>query len=232
MLTNPASALLEMFELWQQPANASPQVSRRLVEAENEGIDAHLQAMCLLAAMKRSVDELERSGYRVGAYRRSFRLWTKAVLNYPHAWNSNSNPHVFTDHAMDTLDNLAAAIDNHLPNVEGSRVKDVARYLDEITELLGADDTLSRELRLHITKILDMVRRCMLEESSFGETDLRQALYDLWISLYAAAGQTGDGNRRKWAAMAETIFKPATAGFLGSVPSVVLAAAQLTQSAP
>ncbi|MCB5294490.1 hypothetical protein BJQ90_03958 [Arthrobacter sp. SO3] len=185
--------------------------------------------MCLLAAMKLSVDDLERGGYRVKSFRRSFRLWTKAIMNYPHAWNAASNGSVFSVHAMDTLENLAAAIDGHLPAPTPERVVEIMSYLDNVVSLLGEDQNLSPELRLHVSKIVQTIRSCIAEESAFGETDLKQSLYDLWVALYAAAGQSDGETRGRWATMAETIYRPAAAGFIGSIPGLAISAAQLVQ---
>jgi hypothetical protein len=170
--------------------------------------------------MKISVDDLERGGYRIKSFRRSFRLWTAAVMNYPHAWNSGSNG---------TLENLAAAIDGHLPVPSPERVVEIMSYLDDVVSLLGEDQKLSPELRLHLSKVVQTIRSCIAEESAFGETDLKQSLYDLWVSLYAAAGQSDGENRGRWAKMAETIYRPAAAGFIGSIPGLAISAAQLVQ---
>ncbi|MFE4230108.1 hypothetical protein ACFRJ8_19720 [Arthrobacter sp. NPDC056886] len=179
--------------------------------------------------MKFSIDDLERGGYRVKSFRRSFRLWTKAILNYPHAWNSASNGSIFTVHAMDTLENLAAAIDGHVPEPTPERVMEIMAYLDDVVSLLGEDQNLSPELRLHVSKIVQTIRSCIAEERAFGETDLKQSLYDLWVALYAAAGQSDGATRGRWATMAETIYRPAAAGFIGSIPGLAIAAAQLAQ---
>lgn len=133
--------------------------------------------------MKSSIDDLERGGYRVKSFRRSVRLWTKAIMNYPHAWNAASNGTVFSVHAMDTLENLAAAIDDHLPAATSERIDEIMSYLDEVVSLLGEDEHLSPELRLHVSKIIQTIRSCMAEERALGETDLKQALYDLWVAL-------------------------------------------------
>lgn len=228
-LRNPAHELLEIFERWGEHPGGSPIDGRGLKDDEDTAIDEHLYAMCLLAAMKNSVDDLERGGYRVKSFRRSFRLWTKAIMNYPHAWNAASNGAVFSVHAMDTLENLAAAIDGHLPAPSPERVAEIMSYLDDVVSLLGEDGHLSPELRLHVSRVVQTIRGCMAEESAFGETDLKQALYDLWVALYAAAGQSDGDKRSRWATMAETIYRPAAAGFIGSIPGLAIAAAQLTQ---
>ncbi|MFI2563558.1 hypothetical protein [Paenarthrobacter sp. NPDC018779] len=227
---NPAHELLELFEQWGEQPDGNPLKGRGFHKNEDEAVDDHLHAMCLLAAMKNCVDDLERGGYRVKSFRRSFRLWTKAVMNYPHAWNTNSNSAIFSVHAMDTLENLAAAIDGHLPTPTPERIAEIMSYLDDVVSLLGDDESLSPELRLHVSKIVQMIRGCIAEEKAFGETDLKQALYDLWVALYAAAGQSeGEEQRSRWTAMAEAIYKPAAAGFIGSIPGLAIGAAQLVQ---
>ncbi|MHC8609928.1 hypothetical protein ACW4FP_20005 (plasmid) [Paenarthrobacter ureafaciens] len=228
-MRNPAHELLELFERWGEHPGGSAINGRGLQADEDKAIDEHLYAMCLLAAMKNSVDDLERGGYRVKSFRRSFRLWTKAVMNYPHAWNAGSNGAVFSVHTMDTLENLAAAIDGHVPAPSPERVADIMSYLDDVVALLGEDENLSPELRLHVSKIVQTIRHCIAEESAFGETDLKQALYDLWVALYAAAGQSDGDKRSLWTTMAETIYRPAAAGFIGSIPGLAIAAAQLAQ---
>lgn len=231
-LKNPANELLALFESWRQPSGRQAYVSRGFQENEAEVLDEHLEAMSLLAAMRKRVDDLEAGGYRVTSYRRNFRLWTKVVLNYPHAWTQeNVNPAVFTEHALDTLENLAAAIDNNLPSLGPQTVDDITRYLDDVVTLLGEDRSLSEQLRAHISKVVQTVRMCIVEESTFGDTDLKQCLEDLWVSLYAAEAQSTDTPPGKWTSMADTIFKPAVASFLGSLPSVGIAVAQLAQGA-
>lgn len=228
-MRNPAHELLEIFETWGEFPGGNPIKTRGLEDDEDTAVDDHLHAMCLLAAMKHCVDELERGGYRVKSFRRSFRLWTKAIMNYPHAWNAASNSHIFTVHAMDTLENLAAAIDSHVPAPTPERVAEIMSYLDDVVSLLGEDQNLSPELRLHVSKIVQTIRSAIAEERAFGETDLKQALYDLWVALYAAAGQSDGETRGRWATMAETIYRPAAAGFIGSIPGLAIAVAQLTQ---
>lgn len=228
-MRNPAHELLEIFEAWGEFPAGSPIKSRGLEDDEDAAVDEHLHAMCLLAAMKACVDDLERGGYRVSSFRRSFRLWTKAIMNYPHPWNAASNSHIFTVHAMDTLENLAAAIDSHVPVPTPERVAEIMSYLDDVVSLLGEDRNLSPELRLHVSKIVQTIRNAVAEEKAFGETDLKQALYDLWVALYAAAGQSEGETQGRWAKMAETIYRPAAAGFIGSIPGLAIAAAQLAQ---
>lgn len=226
-MRNPAADLLQVFEKWR--TGSIPIVSRGFQSDAARALDEHLRAMCLLAEMKTCVDHLERDGYRVGSFRRGFRLWTKAVLNYPNAWNASSNSAVFTDHAFDTLEALAGAIDQHAPIPTPDRVTKILSYLDEVTSLLGEDRELSEELRLHLGRLISTIRGCISEENTFGSTDLKQSLYDLWIGLYAAAGQSEGETRSRWTSMAEKIFQPAAAGFLGSLPAVAVSFAQLTQ---
>lgn len=228
-MKNPAHELLELFERWGEHPGGSALDSRGLQTDEDTAIDDHLYAMCLLAAMKNCVDDLERGGYRVKSFRRSFRLWTKAVMNYPHAWNAGANSAVFSVHTMDTLENLAAAIDRHLPAPTPERVAEIMSYLDEVVTLLEEDEELSSELRLHVSRIVQTIRGCIVEEKAYGATDLKQALYDLWVALYAAAGQSDGDKRGRWATMAETIYRPAAASFIGSMPGLAIAAAQLAQ---
>lgn len=229
-MRNPAAELLELFMNWSEPlASGGPFTSRKFNSNESQALDEHLLAMSLLAAMKTSVDDLERGGYRVASFRRGFRLWTKVVLNYPHAWTQATNAAVFTEHALDTLEALAGAIDAHVPMPTPDKVADILSYLDGVTSLLGDDRQLSEELRVHVARLVGTIRQCISEESVFGETDLRQSLYDLWIALYAAAGQSDGEAQNRWKSMAERIFQPAAAGFLASIPAVAVSVAQLTQ---
>lgn len=228
-MRNPAAELLELFENWSEPYDGGPMASREFNSDESQALDEHLRAMSLLAAMKTNVDDLERGGYRVGPFRRGFHLWTKVVLNYPYAWTQASNASVFSDHALDTLEALAGAIGSHLPQPTPDRVAEILSYLDDVTSLLGEDRQLSEELRVHVARVVGTIRGCISEENAFGETDLKQSLYDLWIALYAAAGQSAGDAQNRWKSLAEKIFQPAAAGFLASLPAVAVSVAQLTQ---
>ncbi len=228
---NPARGLLEHFQTWREPGNASAHTARGFAGATAEQAFAdHEHAMRCLTDMSRTINRLEAEGHAVGHYRRGFRLWMIAFLNLPHGWQQDGLAgHVFTDHAMDMLESLAATIDRSEPHLQDTEQQGIGDYLDQVLKLLGEDTAISDELRQHIFRTVQTVRDCLEEVAILGKTDLKKALHDLWISLYAAAGQSDGEPRTKWQKFAEHIVYPTFSGLLASLPSAGIAIAQLTQ---
>lgn len=229
-MKNPATELYELFLGWKNHPNQNPYVSRGFSTEPADAYEDHLNAMTYMAAIRTAVARMESEGYNVAAFRRSYKLWTTVILNVPHAWNQdNINHQVLTDHALDTLEILAAALDRYSRPVE--KTEGISAYLDDIAGFLHEDADISHELRSHISKILQTIRKCLDEDAIYGETDLQQSLYDLWIALFAAEGQTGAEGKGKWRDFAEKIWQPTASGFLASIPSLGVGVLQLVQGA-
>lgn len=228
---NPAELLLQQFKAWSAPS-ATPKSSRGLHGAQRErALAEHVEAMARIKVLTQVVDVLEQNGRRTARYRRAIPLWIHAVLAYPVGWAaSNSNPQLFPDIAMDTLEGLADDIDHYVPAVVATPDSEAWRILEQIGDLLKEEPDLDDRLRLYIHRLLQHVRDCLEDYQSQGAFDLRDALMRLWVALKAAEGEASEANKSRFRRFAEDVWPATFAGFLSSVPQVALAVAQLTQS--
>lgn len=232
-MTNPATTLLDLFTAWRADGQ-SPFVVRKFNLAEDEGVayKEHEAAIRAIADISRALDGLEKSGYRVGHFRRSMKLFIAALLNLPHDWHMPGvQLNTLNDHLIDMLEALEGFLDSNMPRLGDVGEARVSELLDEVIAALDEDDELSQILREHLIRTVQVIRDCIEEYGVSGETDLKQALYDLWIALYAAAGATTGTNQTRWQNFATKIGYPTAASILGSIPSLGVSILQLTQGA-
>lgn len=229
---NPAELLLEQFKTWSKP-NTAPAASRGLNTGTRlEILAAHVEAMGHIKVLTEFVDALDQKGEPVDRYRRAIPMWTSAVLAYPQGWSDQTtNQKLFTSHMLDVLEGLAVDINRLLPGLTVDERDTAWRILDEIADLLDAsEDELDVRLRGYIHQLLQHIRDCLEDFSTHGAFDLRHALMRLWVATQAAENSASDETKQRWASFREKIWPAAAGGFLGSLPQLTVAVAQLTQS--
>lgn len=235
---NSAAELHLIFEKWKSVADGRTTafVSRGLHDGNKDRSDAafdeHLRAMRLLAECQTFVNELESSGRDVTTFRRTLRLWAAVVMHYPYNWQAAGEAAAtLNQHGLDTLSALSLVMETRGPVLLDDAQRQLRALLDDVTTLLKEDQTLSADLRSHVYLVVQMLNRYLDDVEMYGQADIKEALRDLWVSLLAAAGQSGEAHKSKWEAFVQKIGIPAVGTIMGSIPTLALEAASLATGA-
>jgi hypothetical protein len=157
------------------------------------------------------------------------KLFITTLINVPNSWTSGMQRETLTSHMFDMLEALEGFLDSNTTSLTDHGRANLEDLLSDVLETLAADEELTELLRTHLVRVVQQIRDCIEEFGLTGQTDLKQALYDLWISLYAAAGSTTGESSAKWKSFAEKIGYPTVSSVLGSIPGVAVSVLQLTQ---
>lgn len=221
-MTNPATTLLGLFEKWNGDSNDSPYNIRGFSKDPDTCYTDHDVAIKAIADISRSLDYLESQGQKVGAYRRAIKLFIAALLSVPAGWaQGGAQVSTMTVHMFDMLEALESVLAGNVVALNPNGAERIGDLLNQVIAGLDDDPNLSAQLKAHILRVVQTVRDCIEEFGLTGETNLREALHNLWISLYAAAGATSDEQRGFWQNLATNVGFPAAGSALGSLPGIV-----------
>ncbi|GAA1781646.1 hypothetical protein [Agromyces lapidis] len=232
-MTNPARRLQMIFARWSDAytGHTSAHSAREWNSAPSVAMDQHLEAFRLLLAIGDSLDYLEAKNVNVNVYRAAYVEWTKIVLNNPNAWTTAlGREAAFPEHPIAHLDTLATVLDLDRPVLHPEPEAKLRAVVDQVMELLGADESISPSLREYVYRLVTEIRTALDDEAVMGSFDFAEGAQRLWIALFAAAGQSTK-MRSKWKAAASGIFRDAGVAALGSLPSVGLTIAQIASTA-
>lgn len=224
-MSNPARMLFVQFAEWNK-GTGNPQAGRKMNSNPDEATEKHIVAMKLLWEVERTLSVMKADGRNVDSYIRMIRPWAYAILNYPYAWQgqSNSNAGLFTAHVMDSLEHLADALDGWLPQVDPQSIGSLRGYLDVVQETLNADTTLPDPLRRYMSRLISETRLALDNHEVDGDFSIREAMDRLWVALNACA-EKSKGAKTRWRNLVRGFDVPTMIGLSLNATGVALAIA-------
>ena len=209
-MANPAELLYEHLTAFRGSTNYPNTRTHRLAVSHLDAIEEMLNRM----------DEAKVKS--VPTWRRYFDQWVELTLHTPHVWQTNSNLRHKDDYALEQLAGLADRMDDFMPTLRPDGIETVVAYAQGITALLDDDDSISRDLRLHLRQVIAHVEQCAAEFAIVGEFNLQQAVERLLAVV--ALVTTTSSKRSKWAERLGQFFWPFTAGAAANVAATPIQA--------
>ena len=188
---------------------------------------ALLEAADWLRRIDRLIDAFEREGRQTGAARRAYPYWVNAVFTIGISWGSLVTPEeVCPESRMDVLETFAALVDFRTPGPDDSAHAQLVDLVTRVSEALDGDDTLSKQLRIHLRRVVDHLRACVEHPEAYDLNDVAEAADDVITAAKAAAGESKHSTWKKfWETLHDCYVAPASAGLIaGYGPNAIHAA--------
>ena len=194
MNSNPARALLEIFNRWEQ-ANGTAADVRALHTPD--GVAETVAALRHLDAINSRLNLMEMQGHDVSVYRDATHTWLQDLLHFNHSWRDSGQ----RTRETSLLRALAITIDIPLPgltDMSADKLKDGVGNLLKVAEALKADEDLDTHLRAYLVDAVAHARACLDRFEASGVFDLARAIKDLEILVSAAQAMSRE-HASRWA---------------------------------
>lgn len=123
---------------------------------------ALLESAKWLTDIKAIIDTLDNMVRKVGPFRRNYSTWVDSTLNIGKSWSSTYTPEeVCPQAALDSLETLADMVDVLTPSLSTPLRDQLISLANELADGLEADTTLSDQLRDHLRRTIEYLRRCL-----------------------------------------------------------------------
>lgn len=216
-MANPAQLLLDQFHAWRNP-QATADKARNLSD-QPEAWTRHRVAVRHLDALDEILIEMEAQGKQgLGVYRSELATWNGIVFGHPHGW-SQANSGQINDTTLLHLETLAGRLADYLPSTDDTGRDRTRGLVDAVRAAISDDDSLSPELRIHLTQVADQLGWCLDRYEITGDFELKNAIDRLLITIGVTAQRSKNGT--VWTKLANEFVSPFIVG----------TAAQITGSA-
>ena len=212
-----------MLERW----HVSDEENSTINDADRTAL---LEAAKWLTEIKEIIETLEQMGRKVGPFRRNYYIWVDSTLNIGKSWNSPYTPEeICPQAALDSLETLADMVDVLTPSLPTPLRDQLISLVDELADGLEADLTLSDQLRDHLRRTIEYLRRCLENPEEYHLQNIANATDDAITAAKAAAGESTHSIwKERWGKLSTVIICPTISGLIANVPSMIL---QITGSA-
>ena len=233
---NPAALLFDRLNKYRATTGNICLLERwHVSDEENSTINdadrtALLEAAKWLTEIKEIIETLEQMGRKVGPFRRNYYIWVDSTLNIGKSWNSPYTPEeICPQAALDSLETLADMVDVLTPSLPTPLRDQLISLVDELADGLEADLTLSDQLRDHLRRTIEYLRRCLENPEEYHLQNIANATDDAITAAKAAAGESTHSIwKERWGKLSTVIICPTISGLIANVPSMIL---QITGSA-
>lgn len=239
---NPAALLHARLAQYRTPEGQASLYTRwHLGDDSVSQLDADDRAALLEAAdwlrrIDRLIDALDRSGHRVGGYRRNYVIWVNSAFAIGKGWHVNTRyppEDVCPLTAMESLESLAGVLDLLTPGPGSHAHAQLIDLVAQVSEALDGDDTLSEQLRIHLRRVVDHLRACVEHPEAYDLNDVAEAVDDVVTAAKAAAGESAHSTWKKfWETLHDCYVAPTVAGLIvgygpGTIHAVIEAGRRL-----
>jgi hypothetical protein len=190
---------------------------------------ALLESAKWLTDINAIIDTLDNMGRKVGPFRRNYSTWVDSTLNIGKSWSSSYTPEeVCPKAALDSLETLADMVDVLTPSLSTPLRDQLISLANELADGLEADTTLSDQLRDHLRRTVEYLRRCLENPGECHLQNVVDATDNAITAAKAAAGESTDSVwKERWRQLSTAIVYPTVSGLIASFPSIIL---QITSS--
>ena len=191
---------------------------------------ALLESTKWLTDINAIIDTLDNMGRKVGPFRRNYSTWVDSTLNIGKSWSSPYTPEeVCPQAALDSLETLADMVDVLTPSLSTPLRDQLISLANELADGLEADTTLSDQLRAHLRRTVECMRRRLENPGECHLQNVVDATDNAITAAKAAAGESTDSVwKEQWRQLSTAIVYPTISGLIANVPSMIL---QITGSA-
>lgn len=233
---NPAALLFDQLTKYRTATGNVSLLERWHISDDDNSIindadrAALLESVKWLTDIKAIIDTLDKMGRKVGPFRRNYSTWVDSTLNIGKSWNS---PYMLEEicpqAALDSLETLADMVDVLTPKLTGPLHDQLMTLVNELAEGLEADTTLSDQLRDHLRRTIEYLRRCLENPEEYHLQNIANTTDDAITAAKAAAGESTHSIwKERWGKLSTVIICPTISGLIANVPSMIL---QITGSA-
>lgn len=195
MNSNPARALLEIFNRWEQTNGTATDV--RALHTP-EGVAETVAALRHLDAINSRLNLMEMQGHDVSVYRDAVCTWLQDLFHFNRSWHADRQE----THETKLLQGLAIPIDMSLPGLTDMSADNlkagVGDLLNQVAEALKADEDLDAHLRTYLVDAVAHARTCLDRFEASGVFDIARAIKDLEILVSAAQAMSRE-HASRWA---------------------------------
>jgi hypothetical protein len=217
MNSNPARALFEIFNRWEQTSGTATDV--RALNT-SEGVAETVAALRHLDAINSRLNLMEMQGHDVSVYRDAVCTWLQDLFHFNRSWHADRQE----THETKLLRGLAIPIDMSLPgltDMSADKLKaGVGDLLNQVVEALKVDEGLDAHLRAYLVDAVAHARACLDRFEASGVFDIARAIKDLEILVSAAQAMSRE-HASRWAKIrtAAQAFtqNPTVAAVMGAV---------------
>lgn len=233
---NPAALLFDQLTKYRTATGNVSLLERWHISDDDNSIindadrAALLESVKWLTDIKAIIDTLDKMGRKVGPFRRNYSTWVDSTLNIGKSWNSPYMPEeICPQAALDSLETLADMVDVLTPKLTGPLHDQLMTLVNELAEGLEADTTLSDQLRDHLRRTIEYLRRCLENPEEYHLQNIANTTDDAITAAKAAAGESTHSIwKERWGKLSAVIICPTISGLIANVPSMIL---QITGSA-
>ena len=233
---NPAALLFDQLTKYRTATGNVSLLERwHISDDENSIINdadraALLESVKWLTDIKAIIDTLDKMGRKVGPFRRNYSTWVDSTLNIGKSWSSPYTPEeVCPQAALDSLETLADMVDVLTPSLPTPLHDQLISLANELADGLEADTTLTDQLRDHLRRTVEYLRRCLENPGEYHLQNVVYAADNAITAAKAAAGESTDSVwKERWRQLSTAIVYPTISGLIASFPSMIL---QITSSA-
>lgn len=224
-MTNPADLLHNLLTEWMQKDEKQIYIHRGIHKnGADENFVKHRQAIRLINEIEMLLNSTERREGSKRADENALANLTKVVFAYPHNWQAKplSAPDNLADHGgLDYLLSIAERLEGLAPEFGIEARQSISDFLVELTSELTSDDSLPRELKLHLRRLIVEAQTCLEEYEITGDFFLQSSLDRLSVAVMRAG--KASSNPSKWTRFADKFMYPAATALIGGAPGTILA---------
>jgi hypothetical protein len=233
---NPAALLFDQLTKYRTATGNVSLLERwHISDDENSIINdadraALLESVKWLTDIKAIIDTLDKMGRKVGPFRRNYSTWVDSTLNIGKSWSSPYTPEeICSQAALDSLETLADMVDVLTPSLPTPLHDQLISLANELADGLEADTTLTDQLRDHLRRTVEYLRKCLENPGEYHLQNVVDAADNAITAAKAAAGESTDSVwKERWRQLSTAIVYPTISGLIASFPSMIL---QITSSA-
>lgn len=212
-MADPAGLLAKQLRAWNGTQQRSAQDKRG--QFKDEVVDQHVRATEHLSAIRVLLDELDARGTPTAPYRNYWDIWAKSIFVPQGRWDATGTAPIDTHgiFMLEALSNVLAA--GVLPPVTPPQLELVRQYLAAIENALKIDDSIPREMVVHLRHLITHVRWCLNHYEEAGDFDLREAVTRLEAEVVKTAKYSRAPYNWRW--FTENVTLPAFVSVVASV---------------
>lgn len=200
-VTDPARALLVLFESWTTPSGTSIASTRGISPGDPDGWLPMESAVRLLGEVRLGIRTLRSAGREMNRYEKYFPTWASAVflVNTTFVEGQQATRESVTEPAMDMLSALsdqfkAFGYPGVVPDGESDQIREA---VDELRQFIAGLTSIAPQARAFINALCDQLERALDEVRGSGMLNVRRLSAELYGLLQEFGDATSDPTERK-----------------------------------
>lgn len=224
-MTNPADALHRILSKWIHEEPKAIYIQRGMHEhGDDHHLRDHRTAIKLINEIEMLLAGTERREAAKQADDHALAELTKFVFAYPHSWLQQplgDYKSLISERELDYLLSIEGRINELSEKFTMEDQQKISEMLVELTSALASDQSLPRELKLHMRRLIVEVQTCIDEYEITGDFFLQSALDRLFVAVAKVENQSKEPG--KWGGFRDKFVYPALSSLVGGAPGTLIA---------